>query len=317
MTNLISILIPVYNRESIIEETVQSALSQTYTNIEVIIIDNASTDNTWTIIEQLAKKDTRIKIYKNKSNIGPVRNWFECIKAANGIYSKILWSDDLISKNFLEETSKYLENHSVGFVYTAVNIFGESIAIENVAYNKLNTGLHASDLYISGILLGGDFPFSPGCALFRTKDLKNNLLIDIPNSINSDFSMHAIGNDLLLYLLTASNYKYFAFIAQPMASFRAHTGSISVGSATSRLFLLYDVAMGYFVDSTKLPKSLVAKFNVRLLLDSIKYNAKTLKIFQINDFYPSKKSRPFSLLYLFTRCARVTYSKLLRLKNHE
>jgi len=57
MNKLISILIPVYNRENLIEETVQSALNQTYKNLEVIIVDNKSTDSTWEVLQKLASKD--------------------------------------------------------------------------------------------------------------------------------------------------------------------------------------------------------------------------------------------------------------------
>lgn len=71
MNNLVSILIPVYNRENLIEETVQSALNQTYKNIEIIVVDNQSTDNTWEILQKLASQDERIKIFQNNTNIRP------------------------------------------------------------------------------------------------------------------------------------------------------------------------------------------------------------------------------------------------------
>ena len=89
--DLVSILIPVYNRETLIEDTVQSALNQTYPNIEIIVVDNKSTDRTWDILEKLANRDSRIKIFQNKTNIGPVRNWKRCIDNASGKYGKILW----------------------------------------------------------------------------------------------------------------------------------------------------------------------------------------------------------------------------------
>ena len=102
--NLVSILIPVYNRDKFIEETINSALSQTYQNIEIIIVDNNSTDNTWRIIKKYTKKDNRIKAFKNDTNIGPVRNWKKCTDKADGEFGKILWSDDLIAPEFIEKT---------------------------------------------------------------------------------------------------------------------------------------------------------------------------------------------------------------------
>ena len=94
----VSILIPVYNREAFIAACVQSALEQTFTDFEIIIVDNASTDTTWKICQQIAEQDKRIRIFRNERNIGPVRNWRRCIEEARGVYGKILWSDDLISE---------------------------------------------------------------------------------------------------------------------------------------------------------------------------------------------------------------------------
>ena len=75
----VSILIPVYNREALIGECIQSALFQTFTDFEVIIVDNASTDNTWGICQRFAEQDKRVRVFRNEKNIGPVRNWRRCV----------------------------------------------------------------------------------------------------------------------------------------------------------------------------------------------------------------------------------------------
>ena len=74
----VSILIPTYNSEKYIEETIESALVQTYKNFEIIIVDNASNDNTFKIMQEYAKKHDNIKIFKNEENIGPIKNWMKC-----------------------------------------------------------------------------------------------------------------------------------------------------------------------------------------------------------------------------------------------
>lgn len=165
-------------------------MSQTYKNIEIIVVDNKSTDKTWEVLQRLASQDVRIKIFQNETNIGPVRNWKRCIDEANG---KILWSDDLIAPTFLEKTVAYLENEDVGFIFTGTEIFVD----KKIAHAFVgNTGIYETN---NGVLFEGNYPVSPGCAVFRLKDLKNNLLVDIPNKVNSDFAMHAIGNDIFTY----------------------------------------------------------------------------------------------------------------------
>jgi len=216
----VSILIPVYNRENFIAACIESALSQTFTEIEVIVVDNASTDGTWSICEHYAEMDSRVRIFRNVDNLGPVRNWLACLNEARGTYTKILWSDDLISSDFLSVLLPYLYDTSVGFVYSSVDVFEESKdIISNKIFINIETGTYDSKNYINGVLLGGNFPYSPGCAIFRTSDVRKNMLLQIPNRLNSDFSMHAIGNDLLLFLLTAHQYPKFAVVQQPLSFF--------------------------------------------------------------------------------------------------
>lgn len=275
MNRLVSILIPVYNRENLIEETVRSAINQTYTNIEIIIVDNASEDNTWDILQKLASQDSRIKIFQNETNIGPVRNWKRCIDEASGEYGKILWSDDLMAPEFLEKTVPFLENEDVGFVFTGTEIFIDNTSEKRKSYFIGNSGVYKTEQFINGVLFDKGYPVSPGCAIFRLKDLNKNLLVDIPNKINSDFSMHAIGNDLLLFLLTAHQYNYFAFIEEALSFFRAHGDSITSQSNNGKLLFHYDIAKAYFVETYR--GDLVKSMNYILLKD--------FKIFSKNDNY--------------------------------
>jgi len=301
---LVSILIPVYNREKYIEETVQSALNQTYKNIEIIVVDNQSTDNTWEILQKLASQDERIKIFQNKTNIGPVKNWKRCIDEATGEYGKILWSDDLIAPEFLEKTVPYLENEDVGFVFTGTEIFIDGTDKKTSHCFIDESGIYESKKYINGVFFDGDYPVSPGCALFRLKDLKNNLMVNIPNKVNSDFSIHAIGNDLLIFLLTAHKYKNFAFVNEKLSFFRAHKGSISIRSDDGKLPLHYNLASAYFVENYR--KDLIKKQNVILwnLLRVYKNSSKKFQIYNISDFYMTNKEYSLDYILLFKKIIR-------------
>lgn len=297
MNCLVSILIPVYNRENLIKATVKSALTQTYENIEIIIADNQSTDNTWRILQSLASQDNRIKIFQNETNIGPVRNWKRCIDEASGQYGKILWSDDLIASDFLEKTVPFLEDANVGFVFTGTEIFIEGTNQKTLNYFIGKNGLYETGKYIQGVLFQGNFPVSPGCALFRLNDLKKNLWVDIPNKVKSDFPMHAIGNDLLIFLLTCDQYKKFAFVNEKLSFFRAHEGSISIQSNDGKLPLFYNLASAYFIENYR--KDLIKKQNVILwnLLRIYKNSSKKFSLNKISDFYLSNTD--FGLDYLF------------------
>ena len=196
----VSILIPTYNREKLIAESIQSALDQDYDNVEVVVVDNASTDGTWEQIQRIASADARVRAFRNDTNIGPVRNWIECARNARGTFSKILWSDDLIAPDFVSSTLP-LFDENVGFVYTGVRIFGSKRS--NSYYMRGATGTFPSRDYIAAALHGWNVPYSPGCVILRTADLQRFLVADIPNRVCSDFSQHAIGNDLFLLLMVA------------------------------------------------------------------------------------------------------------------
>lgn len=246
---LISILIPVYNRKSLVEDSIKSALRQTHKDIEIIIVDNFSLDGTWEVIQKIAQLDQRIRVFQNDENIGPVKNWKRCIDEARGEYGKILWSDDLIAPDFIEKTIPLMSSDSVGFVFSGAINFSNSPKNGVKKYFIGKTGLYPSQLFIEGSLFDKGFPVSPGCALFRIRDLKKNLLTNVENKVGSDFSMHGIGSDLLVFLLTAQQYQNFGFVNEPLSFFRSHDGSISVSSKGGRLPLHYALAKAYFVEN--------------------------------------------------------------------
>lgn len=236
---LVSILIPVYNRENLISECIESALSQTYKNIEIIVVDNNSTDNTLEICEFYAQKYSNVQVYENDKNIGPVLNWRRCLDKAKGEYAKILFSDDLIYEDYLDKTVPFITD-DVGFVFSIMEIGkGRNQGIKSYKYME-NSGVIDSREYCLNILNGNFDLVSPGAALFRLRDLKRNLLIgnnDIESPIIKDFNKHGAGPDLLTYLLTAVEYDYVYFVDDVLGLFRAHDGSITVASSKKNNYL--------------------------------------------------------------------------------
>jgi glycosyltransferase involved in cell wall biosynthesis len=94
---LVSVLMTAYNREQFIAEAIESVLASTYTNFELIIVDDASTDQTVSIAKQYESQDARIKVYVNATNLGDYPNRNRAASYAIGKYLKYLDSDDLMS----------------------------------------------------------------------------------------------------------------------------------------------------------------------------------------------------------------------------
>ena len=102
MNDLISIVVPVYNVEKYVEESLKSLLNQTYKNIEVICVDDGSSDSSLNILKNIAESDGRVKIIEQKNaGAGAARN--NGINHSNGKYIYFFDSDDVAAKNLLEK----------------------------------------------------------------------------------------------------------------------------------------------------------------------------------------------------------------------
>jgi glycosyltransferase involved in cell wall biosynthesis len=104
----VSICLPNYNKGEYISETIQSILDQTYKNFELIIVDNASTDNSMEVINSFS--DKRMEVYRNDTNIGSVENVNKCIEYAKGDYFALFHSDDLYPRRIVELEAKGLSS---------------------------------------------------------------------------------------------------------------------------------------------------------------------------------------------------------------
>jgi glycosyltransferase involved in cell wall biosynthesis len=241
----VSILIPVYNRSKYIAECIQSAWDQTFTDIEIVIVDNASDDGTWEICVKYAALDNRVRIFRNKTNIGPVRNWIRCAQEARGEYSKILFSDDLLEPDCVAQMLQPFDNLEVGLVFCAARI-GESKEKSVIAYSVKSDSLIAQKKYLS-LLLHNQAPVSPGAAMLRTIDLIRNLHTNFPTATPRPFDRHGAGPDVMIMLLTVISYSKVMCISTPLVFFRAHAGSFSISNTNNEVSMGYTSAIAYYL----------------------------------------------------------------------
>jgi glycosyltransferase involved in cell wall biosynthesis len=99
----ISVCVPTYNGSKFLEECLDSILSQTFCDFELLIVDDRSSDNTFEIAQKYTASDSRIKVIRNHQNLGLVGNWNRCIEIANGEWIKFVFQDDIIASNCLEK----------------------------------------------------------------------------------------------------------------------------------------------------------------------------------------------------------------------
>lgn len=110
---LVSVCIPAYNNAEYISETMDSILKQTYQNLELVVVDDNSRDNTLEVLQKYAEKDDRVKVYHNEKNLGMSGNWNHCMELCEGEFIKLVCADDLLAENALEkEVQALIENPS-------------------------------------------------------------------------------------------------------------------------------------------------------------------------------------------------------------
>lgn len=241
---LVSILIPVYNREKYISECIESALSQTYPNFEIVIVDNASTDRTQTICQYYSERHSKVRFFINQENIGPVRNWQRCATEARGDFCKILFSDDLLLPNCLEKMVPYLSDE-ISLVYSSCKI-GGNLKDFVLRYQVPSNSMVTQTQFIN-MLLNGDAPVSPGAILIRTHDLKQNLHDSFPTAAVQPFASHGAGPDIMLSLLTMEHYPFINAIAEPLVFFRSHPDSFTLQNASNAVSEGYRSAMSFYL----------------------------------------------------------------------
>jgi glycosyltransferase involved in cell wall biosynthesis len=163
----ISVVIPIYNMELYIDEAIQSVLKQTFSDYELVLVDNASTDNTQQIISSYAN-NSNIRIFINELNLGMAQNWNKCLYHAKGKYIKFLNADDLLEETALENFAAILEAHpEISLATSHYELFG----IDNQIQHAKKIGRLGGRKAIIDTIQTNNWIGCPTQVIFRRNDL--------------------------------------------------------------------------------------------------------------------------------------------------
>ncbi len=172
----VSIGLPVYNGEKFIKEAIESILTQTFGNFELIISDNASTDNTEKICRQYAAQDTRISYHRHGENRGASWNFNHVFHLAKGKYFKWAAADDVCASSFLARCVEILEGDSSVVLAYPKTIFTKSNG-QKWWLGKSVPQLASNQDYERFRAVISDFWCLEVFGLMRTQTLQNTSLI--------------------------------------------------------------------------------------------------------------------------------------------
>ena len=122
---LVSVLMSVYNGAPTLEKAAASVLAQTYRDLELILCDDASTDDTWRIMQRIAAQDARVTIFQNKINLGLGASLNGCLSRAGGEYIARQDADDVSDPDRIERTMDFLLSSGAPYAACGVRVFDD------------------------------------------------------------------------------------------------------------------------------------------------------------------------------------------------
>ncbi len=219
---LVTIVIPTFNRSAMLRRCVESALAQT-TACEVIVVDHGSSDDTPAVA---AAFGDRIRYLRRDVDHGVHFCWLDGVINAKGEFVHLNFDDDFLEPAYVEKCMA-LMGPEVGLVFSQVALRDEeSGRIEAELFADFaETGLHPAGVFMRKHVRG---LVSPGTVILRRRDILDALYIGkVP------FARHeyrGVGPDWLMTAMATLRYPKIGFVAEPLAVFSSHSGSITVSA---------------------------------------------------------------------------------------
>jgi len=314
--SLVTICIPNYNSSATISQTLDSLLHQTYTNIQIKIFDNASTDKSVSIIKSYEEKYNNIMLFQNETNIGGEANFTKCISNLEGEYGAIYHSDDIYLENMIEVQVSFLEKYkecsAVATHGYIINENSKRVGLrplpQEYLENELNVLGGELELFKS-VIKYGNFITCPS-VMGRVDIYKKSI-----KSWNStDFKTSA---DLDVWLRLAS-FGSFGIISKPLIEYRQSSSSYSYKDMRTRIgennmFLVLDSYMQKH--SNSLSKNDIAHYYFLLFKDNVnrtineiikgKIGSLSLSVFDTKILSVSLESKENFKLYLIAIIVKI------------
>jgi glycosyltransferase involved in cell wall biosynthesis len=231
---LVSVCMKSYNRERLIGEAIESVLGQDFEDLELIIVEDASTDATRQIIERYAKQDPRIRVIFHERNLGISRSSNDGIAAAKGKFIAVIDSDDVWVADKLTKQLAVLERDEDLIVWSE----GEVVDHAGRPIGKSFSELHGNTLAVNN---GGKLLFRKPSGYIWQELLWSNYIFHSTviykkgnlGDVRYDEGL-PLRNDFKFFLELARRYQ-FHYIAEPLAKYRIHDYNISRGSGSEGL----------------------------------------------------------------------------------
>lgn len=232
---LVSIIMPTYNQEAYVEQSVRSCVEQAYPEVELLIGDDVSSDGTWSVISRLAAEyPDRIRASQNDKNLGVSANCNTLLRKCQGEYVALFAGDDLMYPGKLERQVRVLENaEDIAICYHDIDVVDESSQGPPARWSTANPGRSGGfELFLKHLC------FTCGSSLLvRRKCLPENGYLEA-----------IVASDWLLYVETLLNANHrIEYISEVLGGYRRRPGQLTEKSGPDCVTHFFDhaFACGY------------------------------------------------------------------------
>ncbi|MFZ4798570.1 MAG: glycosyltransferase family 2 protein [Bacteroidia bacterium] len=204
----VSLLIPCYNVSEFLDDAMQCIINQTYSNLEIVLVNDGSTDNTLEKLTKFANEDSRIVLVNNEKNIGLIKSLNKGIQYCSGTYIERFDADDLIGLDRIEKQIEIIQKNSTIDLITS---YATYITPNGKFHSKVES-FYCNSLHSAAFLNLFECPLLHAGMLVRTSLLKEYMYND--NAVNShiedyDLFSRLIINQVNLFVDTRENQRYF------------------------------------------------------------------------------------------------------------
>lgn len=268
----IDILLATYNGQEFLREQIDSILNQSYQDFNLIISDDSSEDETYKILKEYEKKDSRIRLFRQEKNLGLIQNFEFLLKQVTSDYFMFSDQDDIWKENKIEKSINKLKQEKAALVYTDLEIVDKNLEIiypsywkyKNI-YKKIKKYNNFEALYLNN--------FVTGCTILA----KSNYIKDIvPLPKTSKFMLH----DYWTALVIASKDK-IAYLDEPTIKYRQHknnrVGSSKRSDKIEKFKELRDLFIRVKIEHFQIFEENISKINSK---EIVKYTKPALEYFK-------------------------------------
>ena len=268
----IDILLATYNGQEFLREQIDSILNQSYQDFNLIISDDSSEDETYKILKEYEKKDSRIRLFRQEKNLGLIQNFEFLLKQVTSDYFMFSDQDDIWKENKMEKSINKLKQEKAALVYTDLEIVDKNLEIiypsywkyKNI-YKKIKKYNNFEALYLNN--------FVTGCTILA----KSNYIKDIvPLPKTSKFMLH----DYWTALVIASKDK-IAYLDEPTIKYRQHknnrVGSSRRSDKIEKFKELRDLFIRVKIEHFQIFEENISKINSK---EIVKYTKPALEYFK-------------------------------------